>query len=529
MKFIYTLLFFATLVYSIPVSAQNSFWAEKKGPYGGAVSEIEFDVPRSLVYIIVAGRFFYSTDEGVTWNKINLAENITIYDIEIGDNGSVYLTDGSAIYKSTNGKDFTKVTTDFTLSGGYRIRRITNGGGTIIALASNRLYFSTDDGVNFTAGASGFFNQSWLAVGPGISGGQGVYFLDGSTNMPRRSVNGGVGVETPTNAGLIGPCYSLSSRNEKTAIFVVTATGIFSASNGDSWSVVKGGSITDATIANGSNNAFLEFSADNTGMYFIDNLNDKMHYKALTGTAWQQSVAFPFGAGTNNIFSASAKTLNASSPATSVAIFGNGTGLAKTTTGTSSFETNIQNTGIEMVDAKSIMSVSSGNGNLLVDTQNLGLMYSNDRGQSWSRVTTVPNGVFMMTGVSNSTEKNHTVLALNNSFDTYRTTSGSSFSALTTPVDFKWIQGTTFDRVFGMSSVANSWYFSYNSGTTWSPAITISNLPASYSVDINSVDEMNIYSTSSTNAVMFLRLFNNAVGTGTQYYRISFTDRKSVV
>ncbi|HZY78611.1 MAG TPA: FG-GAP-like repeat-containing protein [Cyclobacteriaceae bacterium] len=521
MKFIYTLLFFLSAFVSIlPASAQTTFWNKKAGPYGGTVTDVEYDPARSMTYAIVENRFFYSTDDGTTWQK-NTAITSLLYDIEIGDNGTVYLSDGSAIYRSTNGIDFTKVTTNFVLSGGYKIRRISNGGGTIVALAFSRLYFSTDDGVTFTQGASGTFKTSYFAVGPGVSGGQGVYMLDNTTSMPRRSTNGGVSLETPTNTNLTGPCYSLSSRNEKSQIFVVNQTGIFSATNGDTWTAIKGGSIADTNIAGASNGSFIEFSADGKGMYFIDNLNYKMHYKAPAGasTTWVQSTAFPGGSG-NNIFNASAKTLDPASPGSSIALFGNFRGLTKTVTGTSSFVANA-NIGIEMGNPRQIMSTSGGN--LLVFSTNLGLQYSNDRGLTWLRSSTTPAGdINMMTGVSTASVRNQTVLALNSSNAVFKTTSGSSYTAVTTPTTFRWIQGANFNRVFALSNTAApAWYYSNDTGTTWSPAITITGLPTSY--NINDLEHVNVYSLTTSSAVVFFKLFSNTPANGTEFWKITFT------
>ncbi|HMJ69566.1 MAG TPA: FG-GAP-like repeat-containing protein [Cyclobacteriaceae bacterium] len=522
MRYFYTLLL--TLCVSLaaaPAFSQITSWAKKSGPYGGSISDLEFDVAKSKAYAIVENKLYYSSDDGTTWNRASIADNY-LYDVEVASNGTVYVTDGYSVYTSTDGINFTEKTEDNVMSAAYKIRRLSTG--SLVALSSSRLYFSNDDGKTWVGGASGSFRTAFIA----INSSDNIFVISNTTGLPVRSIDGGVSVAALTNTNISagGTVFNVANRNDRGAIFCVNATGIWTSSNGDTWTSIKGGLIVDATIASASAYpSFIEFSADGLGMYFIDNLNSKMYYKTATGAAssWAASANFPGGTGTP-IATASAKTLVAASPGTSIAIFGNTSGVIKTTTGTSSFVSNA-NTGLSEVDPTQV--ISTYDGNILVDTYNAGLQISEDRGATWARNTSIPLGALLMTTTSSTSTRNHDVLVLNNypDYDLYRSTnSGITFAKQTTPVDFQWIQGTDFDHVFALSySPGTTWYYSYSNGATgtWTASnITITNLPASFA--IYSPERMSVYSTSVTSSTMFFELYNNNTP-GYEQWKVVFT------
>jgi ASPIC and UnbV/Bacterial Ig-like domain/FG-GAP-like repeat len=502
----YSILILLFTLTSLWTFAQTITWNRKAGPTGGNVKDVEYDPATGKVFALIESKIFVSTDNGINWTSLIFSGSSNyFYDIEI-TNGVIYLINGYDIYTSTDGGlTFSKKNTDSVLSAAYRLKRLSSG--TLVALASNRVYTSSTNGVSWVAGASGSFNSNYLIV----NNLDQIFTISSSTGLPIRSIDGGTTFTTVPNANISagGTVFSLAANNSGSLIYCVNAAGLWSSTDGANWTSIKGGSISDAAVASSTQSAsFLEFSGDGLGMYFIDNLNKKLHYKGVSelASAWLLSTAFP---GTSlSVTCSTAK--NYVTPSTSTAIFGTIAGLFRTTTGGGTiFDANSGITGVRPSEL-----VSIDNGDLIMNATSLGLLLSSNGGDSWTRVTSVPTSVTKLS--TNSTQNN--IFAVTNSpvYDLYRSQDkGINWTNLATPTDFRWVSGSDNDRVFAFSN-SNTFYYSNNNGTNWTAtSISITGLPASYSIYDNTI------SLASSSRMLF-QLYN--FGTSAfEYWRIDFT------
>jgi ASPIC and UnbV/Bacterial Ig-like domain/FG-GAP-like repeat/Fibronectin type III domain len=483
-------------------------WNRKNGPTGGTVKDVEYNQATGKAFGLIENRTFVSADDGVSWTALTFSgSNSYFYDIEIANN-VIYLINGYDVYTSTDGGlTFSKKNTDFVLSNAYKLKRLSSG--TLIALASNAIYSSINNGVSWVAGASGSFNSNYLVV----NNLDQIFVISSGTGLPLRSTDGGATFTAPTNTGITmgGTVYSLTANNSGSLIYGVNAAGLWSSTNGNSWTSIKGGSISDATVASGTESAsFIEFSGDGLGMYFIDNVNKKLHFKGVSelASAWQLATAFP---GTNlSVTCSSAK--NYATPLTSTAIFGTSfIGLFRTTSGGGT----MLNANSGVTGIRPTQLVFADNGDMIVNASSIGLIRSSTDGDSWTRVTTVPPSVAKLS--TNSAQNNIFALSQSPVYDLYRSQDrGVTWTNLTTPVDFKWASGSDNDRVFALQTNNTSFYYSNNNGTNWSTPIVITGLPLSYGV----FSENRISLASSSR--MLLELYNYDVA-AYEYWRIDFT------
>lgn len=486
-------------------SAQT--WVRQNGPTGGAVTDIEFDVTNSKVYAIVNNRLYVSADDGANWARITgTLANFFINDVEVSGN-TVYVTDGYDVFTSTGGAAFTKKNTDFVLSGASKMKQY--GTNSLVAVATNRVYYSTNGGTTWSQGAAPS-SGSWVVNSLAVNNVDQIFLVNTNTYLPLRSTDGGISFSSPTNTLLVGPVHYMTSNNDKSLIYAVTSANVYSSSNGNSWASIRSGiPLTDITISPSvSTPSLLEFSADGLGMYFVDNNNFKSYTKTLAAASWTQSSAFP---GTNLVVNCvSAKTYAAAS--TSVAAFGTNPGVHRTTNGGAVI--NESNTGLN--GTSSYQMVHASNGNMLLNSSGVGLYQSTNSGANWTRQTNIPTNVAWLSAASTTnTGLNQTQLALRGfpDYNFYSSANGgTSWTTQTTPVNLEWMQGTDYDRVFGLSAVnVASFYFSYNKGATgtWSGVIPISGLPSSYTVW--GTGRLSVYSSSTTSATMFLELYNSSI------------------
>lgn len=223
------------------------------------------------------GGIHQSTDEGATWNGINMGLNNTLtFALKVGSSGAIFngLGGGRVEYSYDNGATFTRAYLSY--SGPFALAGLAafeeNGAGTIVGATGEGLHTSTDHGVTWvktstqtgnralTLDLSGNFiaandggvfkstdnGQTWNSLGGG--GGYSVFLtttgtiLSGTYNSGiNRRTNGGT---TWTNSGTtlfgnitIGTFVQLPNGN----IFVHTLFGMYkSTDDGESWSAQGG-------------------------------------------------------------------------------------------------------------------------------------------------------------------------------------------------------------------------------------------------------------------------------------------------
>lgn len=520
MRSLYSLIFF----FAVTTSFAQTAWLPKNGPLGGDIADIEYYPGTSTVWALVNGHVYKSTNDGASWTRPanTTFDNNTVNDIEISGNTIYFLTYDQVYTSADQGVTIVPGPKGQFLNA-YKIKRLpaSNGDGLVILSGNGNpdIYFSTNGGQNWTGGFNTTtFNSGFLAVNSVdqifmlVRNGSSVY-------RPFRSTDGGLTfIEQSTNIPA-GDVFSLTASPDGSAVVCVTASGIYTTTTGLSWTAIKGGQISDATIGSFSGVSFVQYTADNTGMYFIDNQNNKLYTKGASeaASAWTlQATDFPLAKSSiwpaMPVNVASSKSFPVGS---SNVVFGTGLGMFRSSTGGASIPE--ANTGIsELWGTKTIATT---NGSLLMATYEAGLIRSDNSGDSWTRVTTVPFSIRTLTNVVTGTSpiNGMTQVVLGNSGLAYYSSSdGSSWTPSTQTGTFSDVQGGDNKRCFAMSYLSTL-YYSANGGLNFGATpVTITGLPASYVFN-------NIY-VPTTTGVIYLSLFNSTAGVNAnQWYKIALT------
>lgn len=512
-----SLLFIALLAVSSIVQAQDPAitWVKKNGPLGGEIVDIEVDPATAKIFLLDGSRRPYvSADNGNSWEKISFSGNESYFnDIEI-TNGTIYLVGGYDLYASTDGgSTFQQRMTDTSpYQDGRRLKRMPISGD-LVVLGYNQLFTSSNDGQTWTprAGLAGLDQHYYLTV----NGVDQIFILKQHPTTfevkPYRSTDGGVSF-SDVSAGIPAGhhVHSLAARNDGSMLYCITSEGVFSSTDGASgWISIKNGSMSDLTITDyGQGHSYIEFSADGLGMFFIDNVNHKLHSKTVSETTWSlRAIDFP--SGTLTATCASARDYPGAT--TSTAFFGTPSGVFKTVTGGASVTAG--NAGIASVNAEEILA-DSWYGHLYLKTANSGtynaeLLKSEDQGNTWSTLAALPTQIQYFSHTQGA------LFALDAAYSLHRSyNQGSSWYTLTPPTTFQWTGAVDADKVFGLS--LSSFYYSNDNGETWTAtAIPISGLPASFSVYPESIR-------MGTSTRMLLNLWDNNLSEYS-YYGIEFT------
>ena len=516
MKYLYLLIF----LFAGSVSFGQTSWVKKGGPIGGNVTDVEYYPNTSTVWAIVNYRVYKSTDDGTTWTMPSntIFDNNSIYDIEISNN-TIYFLGYDGLFTSADQGVTVTTASKGLFFNGLKIKRLPVSGGLVIlsGQGSPDIYYSTNNGVSWTAGYNAAnINTACLTVNAVDQ--VFTLVLVGGVYRPFRSTDGGASFSefsTGITAGLNVTSLTSSTTG---GIFGVTNTDILSLS-GSTWSTIKGGQIADATISSGSP-SFLQFTLDGSGMYFIDNLNHKLYNKTVAGAAstWiNQATNFPNTPNgtiwpTQPVYAASSKNFPSNS---SNIVFGTTYGIIRSSTGGA---TNTE-TSAGIAELGASETIATANGSLLLNTFEAGVLRSENSGDTWSRVTTLPISVGTLTNVLFSTIPLEGMVQLvrgNNNLLYRSTDDGTTFNQVTTPVTFFDVIGGDNNRAFGVNG--SSIYYSLNSGSSFVATpitVTGSGWPVSYSIN-------NVIIPTSTNLI-YLSIFNSTAGGVNQYWKVALT------
>lgn len=137
------------ICFTISAKAQ---WSKLGGPPGGNMIDLT-RLATGKIYSITNQTLFESSNNGVSWTKTTIttpASNFFIDDIAVDATaGKLYAINYSVLYSSTDGTNWTKVSTDGQFYGMYRITPFGPDG--FIAISGwNGVYVSKDGGANFT-------------------------------------------------------------------------------------------------------------------------------------------------------------------------------------------------------------------------------------------------------------------------------------------------------------------------------------------------------------------------------------------
>lgn len=508
------LFFIPVLLLAFQLQAQTINWIKKNGPLGGQIIDIEVDPATGKIFLLDSDRRPYiSTDNGGSWTRLTFSGSDRYFnDIEITNN-TIFMVGGYDLYASTDGGVTfqQRMTNASPYQDGRRLKRMPVSGN-LVVLAYNQLYTSSDNGQTWTprAGLSSLDQLYHLEVNAVDQ----IFILKADALFeisPFRSSDGGVSF-TEVASGIPAGYHTLSlaAENNGAKIYCLTNDNIFSSTDGSAWTSIKTGSLSDVLIADyPPGNSYLEFSADGLGMFFIDNVNHKLHSKTLAETTWSlRATGFP--SATVTVTCASAKDYPAATSAT--AFFGTASGVFKTITGGAS--TSASNSGIASVRGEQILS-DPNYGYLYLKTSASGtydseLLKSQDQGNNWSKITGMPSQAKQFSRNESALFVVDVTNVLHRSYD-----NGNFWSALTPPSGgFTWAAGVDVDKVFGLNY--SDWYYSLNNGETWTATpIVISGLPASFGINEETIR------VASANR-MFFRLNDYGLNE-TAYYSLQLT------
>lgn len=447
-------------------------WQRRIGPVGGAIYDIEYDASTGLYYAIVGDnrRLFFSQDDGANWEEYTSSPNSFNYfnDIEITNN-TIYLTTSYSIWSSPAvNQEWSEITSNFgAFNNANKIKRLSTG--RLVVLANAGIFYSTNQGTSWTqVSLTGSLNGGYLIK---TSADQLFIIKD---QKPFRSNDLGASF-TEFSTGLPGgfQAHSIWANNAGTAIYCVTGDNIFISDGTSGWTSIKGGSISDATISSFSTEAsLLEFSADGLGMFFIDNVNHKLHAKAVGGAAstWAlRQSSFP--SATSTISNATSKEFPTA--ATSTVFFGTKTGVIKTTNGATTYAD--ANTNLSGLDPSHIIADMNGGGNgslLMVTNNETSILKSTDLGDTWSKVTGFTGSVY---NIAQNTSRN--AIYMVTSTGGFRSNDGgNNWTTITLPGPLtpQRLIPADDNKVFGI--YASTLYYSSNQGANWVTA-AITGLP----------------------------------------------------
>ncbi|MEX1238664.1 MAG: FG-GAP-like repeat-containing protein, partial [Cyclobacteriaceae bacterium] len=515
------LLFLPALFIALSLQAQTPVinWIKKNGPTGGEIRDIEVDAATGKIYLLDAdNRPFVSLDNGETWQMLEVSvDNNYFNDIEI-TNTTIFFVGGYQLFASVDGgASFQERMTQVSpYSDARRLRRMPTSGN-LVVLSYGSIYTSSNNGETWTLRNSTLPNadQRYLEVNAVDQ----IFVLNQNASFevrPFRSTNSGVSFsEASTGVPAGHQVLGLYGENSGANVYCITPTDVFSSANGTSWASIKTG-IADATINDyGSyNNAIIEFSADNLGMYFIDNLNHKLYSKTLAAATWDpQATDFP--AISLSVSCASAKDYPTAT--TSTAFFGTPSGVFKTTTGGASVTEN--NIGIASVQAEQILADNYNY--LYIKTNSLGLLKSQDGGNNWANVPTLSTDIrYFFTdddGYPLYAVVDYNILK--RSYD-----QGASWNEVSPLGGFIWAASPGDGQVFGLAhtSYPIGLYYSADNGSTWTASpVAVTGLPAQFSI----YEDKTAFASSNR---MIVNLWDYSLSADA-YYKIDFTYNASNV
>jgi hypothetical protein len=511
---LYLFFLFVVVDFAYGQTSNPVLWQRRTGPLGGAIYDIEYDPTTQNLYALVGERrrLFFSQDDGANWEEYTSSPNSFNYfnDIEITNN-TIYLTSSYDVWSSPAAdQNWEQITSQFyDFNNANKIKRLSTG--RLVILANAGVFTSTNNGGTWTsANLTGSINSGYLVK---TSADQLFIIKD---QKPFRSNDFGA-TFTEFSTGLPGgyQAHSIWANNDGSAIYCVTGENIYTSNGTTSWTSIKGGTITDATISSFSfEPSVLEFTADGLGMYFIDNVNHKLHSKLVSGAlgTWtQRQTAFPTASTT--ITNATAKDFPSSAPTTSTVFFGTRTGVIKTANGGTTYAD--ANTNLSGVDSEDLLVDVSGGGSgalLMVANNSNDLLKSTSQGDTWSKIGGFTGQIY---NITQNTSRN-VLYMVTSSGAVKSSNAGTNWTAVTPPSGPQRFFAGDNDKVFALSG--STIYYSPsqgNAGTWVTPAIT--GLPAGFGYNLNE----NHFAVANANRMLF-RLYDYNTDTY-KLYRIAIT------
>lgn len=497
------LLFLPVLFIGFALHGQH--WVKTNGPFGGDIKDIVVH-PNGTVYALGNNpnhAIFRSTDNGNNWVAQTPAameeyDSHRINDLYLGTDGTIYALAYSNLYKTTDdGTTWTKVNSvTGGSSGGFDSGEefaINILSGTFYVMGYHygdsqyTVFRSVDNGVTWTKGYQGQYFSQFVSNTLGE-----VYALQGGGATWKSSNDGTtfVQLQTPVPSDIISSAVSLTAKSDGSQIAVATySSTIYTITHPftDPWTAVTEAGITDVT-SYGYNSRLL-YSADNNTLFLFDNYNNKVYSR--TCCDWAAKTSTFLTASGDDITSA------ASRDASNLYVGSQHFGVYKTINGGIGW-TQVS-TGIDNQSLRHIAVADNG----YVFATGAFVFRSTDAGQSWSQISVDGSDY---TVIKATTGSPRTLLLLAGySGPSYKSTDdGFSWTPIANSPNASNFVSPDGTKILGYSS--NELYYSGDQGTTWSAALTISGLPATY--NFNQYDNTNSVAMDQ-NGIVYVYIYDS--------------------
>ena len=471
------LLFLPALFIDFGLHAQQ--WVKTNGPYGGEMKDVIVH-PNGTVYALGGNpnqAIFRSADNGNNWvtqTPAVMDENDShrINDLYLANDGTIYALAYSNLYKTIDdGTTWTKVNSaSGSGSGGFD-----SGTEFSVNVLSGTLYImgyhygdgqytvfrSVDGGLTWTKGYQGQYFSQFVSNTIGE-----IYALNGSGTW--KSSDDGtsfVQLTAPVPSDIISNAVSLTAKSDGSQIAIATYSSIIytiSHPYTAAWVAVTETGIADATTY--GSNARLLYSADNNTLFLFDNNNNKVYSR--TCCDWSpKSTAFLNTSGEDI-------TCAASRDASNLFVGSQYSGVYKTINGGIGW-TEVSK-GIENQSLRRIAVADNG----YVFVTGAFAFRSTDAGQSWSKIAADGSDYTVIKAATGSPKT--LLLLAGYGGPSYKSANeGFSWDPIAVTPDANAFVSPDGTKILAYSF--NKLYYSGNQGTTWSAALTLSGLPASYS------------------------------------------------
>ncbi len=508
--------------------AQNITWQKQTGPYGGNVSRLVVHPTTFSVYALSGNNglsLYRSADNGATWTlptAAGLANGDGRYqytDVEVLADGTLLVVANNDLHKSTDdGATWARINTGTSSSsngfdGGQMVTKNAFSGTIYVAgqdatnSYKNTVFRSTNGGSTFTKGYAN--SNGYQITQISITANGDVYAIIGNVLM--RSADDGVtfnAVTTPTDANNVS---SLTATLDGSQLVMVTyASNMYTlastvASPSTTWSTA----LTETGIADlnyGSNGA-IRYSLDKTTMFLMDNQNNKF-YSRTTGNWTSKNTTFITSNGEDGICFAS-KDVNTLYVGTT------DIGVWKSINGGSGWIES--DTGIESGYYNGI--VTADDGSVIVAGERA--FRSTDNGVSWTRISNVTSQGYYVFKANTGSPKPIVLLGQNGQASYSTTTSGASWSTITTPPSANNFISADGTKIYGIGG-SGQLYYTSNQGTTWSAALVVTGTgwpTGSYYINSMAMDQLsNLFAyvyDYNTSSYKFFKVTPNSTTTPT--------------
>jgi photosystem II stability/assembly factor-like uncharacterized protein len=366
-KFSILVLFIVLFNYSF-IIAQN-LW-EPTGIDGGRVSTLVKVTDNIFLAGNVGGGLYRSTDGGENWYSIsNSIDNIGVFVLKISPAGDVYAGTLRSIYKSTDqGLTWNKVDSSYPQNGYAEDITFDLSGNIYVPNSYAGVYKSTDAGNSWTLYSNGLPSSLYVRRIEFTS--NNILFVSDLYRGIYKSTDFGVSW-IQSNTGLDSTFYVTSfNSNSSGEIFIATAgNGPFkSTDNGNSWVSIKG----DLSLLYTSD---IDFTS-NGDLYLT--IIQQLYKSTNGGTNWTNITTMFNGLGFQSIYADNNNNVWATT---------SNSGIIKSTDGGSTWDN--YTSGLTSTLINSLVADAAGN--LYAAIEGKGLYSSTDNGNTWNKITIVDN------------------------------------------------------------------------------------------------------------------------------------------